>query len=90
MNTPYQQSMDIFLIIRACKNCMICECLIKTLSDLLDWCMLRWVKIVSTETSLTKESRTTVSKCTESSSSVGFYRRLKGTTGIMGQAHRDI
>jgi hypothetical protein len=30
MNKPYQQSMDFFLIIRACKKCMICECLIKT------------------------------------------------------------
>jgi hypothetical protein len=24
MNKLYQQSMDIFLIIRACKNCMVC------------------------------------------------------------------
>jgi hypothetical protein len=31
MNKPHQQLMDIFFIIRACKNCMICECLIKTL-----------------------------------------------------------
>jgi hypothetical protein len=57
--------MDIFLTILACKNCMVCECLIKTSQDLLDRRVLRRVKLVPFESLLYLSGNKSSDICSE-------------------------